>query len=320
MMRRVLLRGTDLELSPIALGTVKAGIAWSGSEADRLLDMYLDLGGNVLDTARVYTPPKEGCSEQVLGEWLQSSGKRHQVVIVSKGGHPRLDSMTVPRMDAASMSADLEASLRALHVDEIDLYLYHRDAPGMPVGMLLEQMESFRRAGKIRWYGCSNWTTARMEEAAVYAKTHHLTGFVANECLYNIGVRHMGPLTDKTMVAADEAMLAYHRATGMGMLAYCGLCSGYFHRLAAEGPKAVQGKKYDTPGNRLVAECLNNVCREYGVTLSQAELAFLLAQPFNTVALAGVSRVEQLTDLMGAMSLNIPLEAFDCKKQLPSFR
>lgn len=311
MTRRIALRGTDLSLSPIALGTVKAGIAWSGREADALLDAYLDMGGNVLDTARVYTPPKEGCGEQVLGQWLRHSGKRRQVVLVSKGGHPKLDSMTVPRMDRASMTADLEDSLRALGVDEIDLYLYHRDDPATPAGELVEQMEDFRRAGKIRWYGCSNWTTPRMEEAAAYARAHGLAGFVANECLYNVGVRHMGPLTDKTMVAADEAMLAYHRAAGMGMLAYCGLCSGYFHRLAAEGPEAVRGKKYDTPGNRRVAERLNAVCRDYGVTLSQAELAFLLAQPFDTVALAGVSRAEQLTDLMGAMALNIPIEAYE---------
>lgn len=311
MTRRIALRGTDLSLSPIALGTVKAGIAWSGREADALLDAYLDMGGNVLDTARVYTPPKEGCGEQVLGQWLRHSGKRRQVVLVSKGGHPKLDSMTVPRMDRASMTADLEDSLRALGVDEIDLYLYHRDDPATPAGELVEQMEEFRRAGKIRWYGCSNWTTPRMEEAAAYARAHGLAGFVANECLYNVGVRHMGPLTDKTMVAADEAMLAYHRAAGMGMLAYCGLCSGYFHRLAAEGPEAVRGKKYDTPGNRRVAERLNAVCRDYGVTLSQAELAFLLAQPFDTVALAGVSRAEQLTDLMGAMALNIPIEAYE---------
>lgn len=311
MTRRIALRGTDLSLSPIALGTVKAGIAWSGREADALLDAYLDMGGNVLDTARVYTPPKEGCGEQVLGQWLRHSGKRRQVVLVSKGGHPKLDSMTVPRMDRASMTADLEDSLRALGVDEIDLYLYHRDDPATPAGELVEQMEEFRRAGKIRWYGCSNWTTPRMEEAAAYARAHGLAGFVANECLYNVGVRHMGPLTDKTMVAADEAMLAYHRAAGMGMLAYCGLCSGYFHRLAAEGPEAVRGKKYDTPGNRRVAERLSAVCRDYGVTLSQAELAFLLAQPFDTVALAGVSRAEQLTDLMGAMALNIPIEAYE---------
>lgn len=311
MMRRIALRGTDLSLSPIALGTVKAGIAWSGREADALLDAYLDMGGNVLDTARVYTPPKEGCGEQVLGQWLRHSGKRRQVVLVSKGGHPKLDSMTVPRMDRASMTADLEDSLRALGVDEIDLYLYHRDDPATPAGELVEQMEDFRRAGKIRWYGCSNWTTPRMEEAAAYAKAHGLSGFVANECLFNVGIRHMGPLADKTMVAADEAMLAYHRAAGMGMLAYCGLCSGYFHRLAAEGPEAVRGKKYDTPGNRRVAERLNAVCRDYGVTLSQAELAFLLAQPFDTVALAGVSRAEQLTDLMGAMALNIPIEAYE---------
>lgn len=311
MTRRVALKGTDLRLSPIALGTVKAGIAWSGREADALLDAYLDMGGNVLDTARVYTPPHEGCSEQVLGDWLRRSGKRDRVVIVSKGGHPAIESMTTPRMDRASMTADLEASLRALGTDVIDLYLYHRDDPATPAGVLVEQMEDFRRAGKIRWYGCSNWTTPRMAEAAAYAQAHGLPGFAANECLYNVGVRHMGPLPDKTMVAADDAMLAHHRVTGMGMLAYCGLCSGYFHRLMAEGVEAVRGKKYDTPGNRRVAERLNAVCRDYGVTLSQAELAFLLAQPFDTVALAGVSRVEQLTDLMGAMALSIPLSAYE---------
>ena len=99
------------------------------------------MGGNLYDTARVYSdwiPPETGRSERVIGDWLSRSGKRHDVVLITKGGHP---DMTVPspdmhnsRVSAENMRADLELSLKTLRTDYIDLYFYHRDNEDISAG------------------------------------------------------------------------------------------------------------------------------------------------------------------------------------------
>lgn len=175
-MKKITLMNTDLELSPMGMGCVNAGIKWDGEDAYRIFDAFLDMGGNVYDTARVYSdwiPSEIGRSERVLGQWLRQSGKRHDVILLTKGGHPDMTSATpdmhASRISAENMRTDLELSLRALGTDYIDIYFYHRDNEDVPVSELIDIMEDFRKQGKIRYYACSNWTTARMKEADAYA-------------------------------------------------------------------------------------------------------------------------------------------------------
>ena len=92
------------------------------------------------------------------------------------------------------MRQDLELSLAALGTDYIDVYFYHRDNEAIPAGELIEIMEEFRKEGKIRYYACSNWSTARMKEADAYAASKGYRGFVANEALFNIASASMRPL------------------------------------------------------------------------------------------------------------------------------
>ncbi len=297
MLHHLLIPGTDLQVSPVALGTVKAA-AWTQNEADAIFDTYLGYGGNIIDTARVYTPPAMGVSEERIGQWFRASHKRNQVVLVTKGGHPDIQHMHTSRMDAAAMRQDLEQSLQALGVETVDLYFYHRDDESQPVGALLACMEQFRQEGKIRWYGCSNWRASRVEEAWHYAQEHGFHGFVANQCEYNVGVQFMKPAKDDTMVAVNEAMLRFHEEKQFTLMAYCSLCGGFFHKLLAQGVEAVREKRYLTEQNLKVADRLAALQVKYHATLSQVELGFLLTQSFPTVALAGVSKPEQLHDLM----------------------
>ena len=155
---------TDLTFHPLGLGTVNAGLAWDGADADRIFDTFLDMGGSLIDTAHVYSDwvkPERARSERAIGDWLQRSGKRNHIVLVTKGGHPDMTSehpdMHISRMKKEDMRSDLESSLRQLRTDHIDIYFYHRDDVNQPVEELVEVMEEFRRQGKIRYYGCSNW-------------------------------------------------------------------------------------------------------------------------------------------------------------------
>ena len=136
---------TDLgTLFPLALGTATGNRRWAEGPA-AVFDAFLDLGGNVIDTARVYSALSK--SEEAIGKWFRESGKRSRVILVSKGGHPPLfpfPRMHHPRLGAKEMRKDLEASLLALGTDCIDIYLYHRDNPKEPAAALAEVMNVFR--------------------------------------------------------------------------------------------------------------------------------------------------------------------------------
>lgn len=311
MEQTILLKGTDLRVSPIAMGTVNAGLDWDGAEADQILNHYVDHGGNLIDTARVYNDwvgTEAGRSERVIGEWLRRCPRRQEIVLMTKGGHPNKDSMDVSRMGQADMEHDLNLSLSVLGVDCIDIYFYHRDDTERSVDELLERMEGFRRSGKIRYYGCSNWSAERMAQAEAYAACHGLRGFVANQNLYNMGAKYMKPYDDATMIAVDSHALSFFRQSNITLMPYFGICSGFFHKLIA-GNDSVKESCYYTEGNLLLAKKILNLCQFYHCTISQALLGFFLVQDFTMIPLAGAASIAQLDDIMH--STDIPFQKKD---------
>jgi aryl-alcohol dehydrogenase-like predicted oxidoreductase len=304
---------TDLKVSRIALGTVNAGLAYDGEDADRLFNLYLDLGGNVIDSARVYfdwVPPEKGRSERVLGDWFRRKKKRNKVVLITKGGHPDKDSIHVSRMSQPDMEHDITLSLNSLGTDCIDIYFYHRDDLSQSVGELLERLEGFRKEGKIRYYGCSNWTTERMIEADAYAKGHGLRGFIANQMLFNFGSKYMKPFDDDTMVTMDDAMLAYHKKNPNTIaMPYFGVCSGFFHLLAAGKEEEVKNSPYYTPRNLELSKKVDQLRKKYDASISQVLTGFYMVQDFSIIPLVGSIDADQLRDAMG--TLNHSFDAAD---------
>ncbi len=316
-MKHIVIPDTDLKLSPIGFGCVNAGLKWDGKEADYLFDAFLDMGGNVYDTARVYSdwvPPEIGRSERVIGDWLARSQKRDRVVIVTKGGHPDMTcekpDLHRNRVTAKEMRHDLELSLKALRTDCIDIYFYHRDDESISVEELVETMDTFAKEGKIRYYGCSNWSTQRMEAAAVYCKEKGIKGFVSNQALYNVGYKYMNPLEDDTLVYMDEGMQKFH-AEHPGNLAmpYMGVCGGFFNKFIEIGEESVKDSPYYTEGNIRVAHRLKEIMEKYGATATQAVLGFFTCQDFACLPLYGPRGVESLQEACD--TFEIPFEKED---------
>lgn len=311
MKKNIIIPNTDLNVLPLGLGTALAGLSFDGQEADRLFDTFLYLGGNMIDTARVYSDwvkPEIGRSERVIGDWLHRSKKRHETVIVTKGGHP---DMTVEnpdlhqnRMGREDMRHDLEASLRALQTDYIDLYFYHRDDTSQPVEELIEGMEQFVREGKIRYYGCSNWSTKRMEEADTYCKKMGYRGLAANQALYNMGSRYMKPLSDDTMVKADEGMLSYHKENANNVLMpYMGVCGGFFHKYITGGQEAVENSPYFVKENLEIAKRVKLLTGKYSATVSQVVLGFFTQQETFCIPLYGPKNIAQIEEAVGMLDI-----------------
>lgn len=314
-MKTVKIPDTDLALSGIGLGTALAGIKWSGEEGDRLLETYLAAGGNVIDTAHVYSdwiPGEIARAERVLGDWIRRrGGKRDDFILMTKGAHPRFESMTTGRLSREEVTSDLDLSLKKLGVDYVDVYFYHRDDESRTVEELIETMEGFRRAGKIRYYACSNWSTARMKEADAYCAEKGYRGFVANQAMYNAGVKYMGKYPDETMVICDEEMLDYHRNSRNLLIPYMGICGGFFHALEKKGKEAVKDNCFCTEGNLKVAEGLSGLCKEKGFSMTQALLGFIATRDFAMVPLAAASNEKQMADLVATLQTDFSAKDYD---------
>ncbi|HVN80174.1 MAG TPA: aldo/keto reductase, partial [Terriglobia bacterium] len=104
------IKDTDLNVSRIGMGSVDAGLAWDGAAAFDLLDAYVDFGGNFIDSARIYSDwvkPEVGRAERVIGDWIRRRKNHDDIVVMTKGGHPRLDSMSTSRLSRPEMESDL---------------------------------------------------------------------------------------------------------------------------------------------------------------------------------------------------------------------
>lgn len=318
MEKRILIPNTSLELCPIGLGTLSAGLKWDGKEADAIFAAYLDMGGNVVDTARVYqdwVPGEIGRSERVVGDWLRRSGKRDQIILMTKGGHPKntepTDDIHISRMTDGDMRKDLELSLRALQTDRIDVYFYHRDNTAQSIEDEIETMERFVKEGKIRYYACSNWTAQRMQEADAYCRKQGYRGFVADQAFLNIGMQYMNPLSDDTLTYLRGDIADYHRKNPNNLaIAYYCSAGGYFHRYLSQG--AAVDETYDTPGNRLVAQKLQKIADGRNTGITQALLGYVLCQDYNCMALYGPSSPARMMEAM--KTLDVPFTKEDYKE------
>ena len=296
---------TDLgELFPLALGTSVSIRKWGEEGPAKVFNTFLDNGGNVIDTARIYNFLSN--SEQILGSWFADAGRRKETILISKGGHPVL--VPVPdmhkfRLSREEMVQDLDESLRDLHTDYIDIYLYHRDDTARPVEELVETMQDFVRAGKIRYYGVSNWTLARIREAQAYCERMHYRGLVMNQSLFNIGSAGMLPPKDDTLLRIDAEMQAYHReiaGTPYDILAagYMANCSGFFQQYLSGGDENVRETTYLTDANRKIAEELTASAAASGRSITQEVLNFYNTLDFPCLALFGPRNSQGLLEAM----------------------
>jgi aryl-alcohol dehydrogenase-like predicted oxidoreductase len=310
-MRMVTLPNTELTVSALCLGTGALGTPeLPPDDAYRLLDTYVERGGNFLDTAHVYSdwiPGTKSASEKTIGAWLKRTGLRDRIVIATKGAHPRLESMHISRLSPGDIATDVQESLDYLGVDTIDLYWLHRDAPAVPVGEILDALNTHIRAGQIRSIGCSNWSVGRIQAALEYAESHGLAGFAANQPMWSLATPNY-PLFDTTLAAMDDETMAFHRRTSMAVIPYSSQAQGFFSKLERGGKAALPPADvslYYNEANVRRMERAKTLAERYDVPISRIALAYLLHQPFTVVPIVGCKTVETLEDSLAA--LDVPL-------------
>lgn len=301
-MKILSLPGTDLRVSSLCLGTADMGTRIRRETAFRMLDTFVERGGNFLDTAKIYAdwlPVERSLSEKLLAAWVSNRGLQGKVVIATKGAHFDLDRPSVSRVRPEAIAADIRASREHLQVAQIDLYYLHRDDPDFPVGELVSAMDEQVKAGTIRHWAVSNWRAERIRAAREYARLHHLADMVANQPLWNLAAIEPNALSDPTLVVMDDAMKAEHRQSGMAVIPYSAQANGYFNKLA-EGRRAelnsLHRKMYENPENERRFERLQVIMEKRGLTVTQVVLGYLRAHPFPVIPIVGCQSMEQLAD------------------------
>ena len=301
------LGASDLKIAPLVLGGNVFGwtadMAASFAVLDAFVDGARDIGGTMIDTADAYSAwvpgHRGGESETVIGEWLRTSGKRDQVLIATKVG--MLPGDGGDKLAPARIAAACDASLRRLGTDRIDLYFAHRDDDAVPQEAVAEAFAKLVQAGKVRVLGASNFHAGRLRSAVEGARAAGLPHYQVLQPEYNLISRETfeGELQD------------YCVEYNIGVVPYRGLASGFLtgkYRSADDLEKSVRGGRIKDllAGKGLgVLAAMDAVAGETGATLAQVALAWLMAQPGVTAPIASATSVEQLRDLLPAMTLDL---------------
>jgi len=311
-MRRRRIGETDLEASCLCLGGALFGSTLSEGESFALMDAFVEMGGNFLDTAHGYADWVEGfrglcISEKTIGRWMKSRGNRDSMLVGTKGGWVNFRTRAL-MSSREELLTQIERSLRELQADCIDIYWLHRDDPKYPVSHFIDLLNEECDLGHIRCFGCSNWTVARIREANAYAAAHDMRGFTANQMWWSLAVPDLDAYGDPTTVGMDDEGMRLHRETGIVAVPYSSQAKGFFNKLDRQGLEGMDGFCRRIFGSRQNVERLprvKEVAASLDASIAQVVLAWLLAQPFLTIPVIGCRTIEQLRDTVKATQVEL---------------
>ncbi|SEB88771.1 Predicted oxidoreductase [Rhizobiales bacterium GAS188] len=298
---------SEIMVSPLCFGGNVFG--WTADEATSfaLLDAFVGAGFNFIDTADVYSSwvpgHKGGESETIIGRWLKARGNRAKVVIATKFGWEMGPGQK--GLSKAYMRSAVEASLKRLQTDYIDLYQSHVDDADTPQAETLEGYAELIKAGKIRAIGASNFTAQRLADALAVSAENGLPRYESLQPLYN--------LYDREVYEAELEPLC--RANEVGVINYYSLAAGfltgkYRRKEDLEGRPRGQrvGKYLDERGLRILA-ALDAVAGDLGATPAQVAIAWLMARPGITAPIASATSLAQFADFEPAARLRLDAAA-----------
>lgn len=306
---------TGTQVSVLCLGAMTFGEASEGSmmhkvgsdeaESFAVLDRALEAGINFVDTADVYG--QDGLSERVFGSWIASRKARDRVVVATKG---RFRMAPGPNGTGASrmrIARAIDASLERLGTDRIDLYQIHMQDLKTPEEEVVRALDDAARAGKIVYFGASNYAAYRLMESLWISDRRSLDRFVSLQAHYNLATR-----------ALEREHVPLCAKFGLGILPWsplaAGLLTGKYRRGQSppEGSRFAQWKEryksFDSARNWDIVEALVKVADELEKTPSQVALAWLLGRPAVSSVIFGARNVAQLEDNLGAGDLVLPDE------------
>lgn len=298
---------TGLKVSEICLGTQTFG--WGADEATAftLADRFVEAGGNFFDTSNIYN---EGQSEMMLGNWLKSRGNRSQLVIASKVFFPVGEGPNDTGLTRKHIFEQIDASLRRLQTEYIDLYQMHCWDASTPLEETLRALDDLVRAGKVRYIGASNYTASQLTRAIMLSQ---MQGWARFDCLqpeYSLLVR-----------STEWELLPLCRSEGIGVIAWSPLAGGWltgkYRRGQRPPPDSRVGRADrwdDLPEQResertwQIIDALMEISESLGKTPAQIALNWLLQQPGVTAPIIGARTLKQLEENLGSVGWALSAE------------
>lgn len=299
---------SGVKVSPLCLGCMNFGDPTDEKESIRIIHRALDAGINFIDTANVYNG---GVSEEIVGRAL--TGRRDEVVLATKVHGPMGDGPNDRGNSRYHIMMQVEASLRRLNTDRIDLYQLHRPDPDTPMDEQLSVLTDLVRQGKVRYIGTSTFPSCTLCESLWISEKNNFERFVCEQPPYNILSR-----------AIERDVLPFCRKQGFAVIPWSPLAGGWLtgkYRKGRDLPEESRGARrawdLQSPACRErleVVEKLMDVVEnrhKSGATLSQFALAWLLHQPGVTSPIIGPRTMEHLEDHLGALDVELSRDALD---------
>ncbi|HEY2707523.1 MAG TPA: aldo/keto reductase [Caulobacteraceae bacterium] len=306
----VTLGRSGLKVSRACLGAMNFGTSETApcneADAKRIIDAFLDGGHNFIDTANVYTG---GESEEVVGRAV--AGKRDSVVIATKARGAKGPGPNDVGLSRVHLTRALDASLKRLGTDYIDLYQMHHFDPDTPLEESMDTLAGFVRAGKVRYIGCSNFTGSQMVECQWAAERNRGVPLTSLQPRYSLIARDI-----------ETDILPTAERHGLGTLIYSplggGILTGKYQRGAAPAADTRYGRRMGRPGmaqmvltdrNFEIVEALEDVAVELGATPVAVAIAWCLTRRGVTSIITGPRTMQQLQDYLPGFELKLPDEA-----------
>ncbi|MEO3810463.1 aldo/keto reductase [Sphaerisporangium sp. B11E5] len=299
---------TGVQVSTLVLGAMNFGTIGrtTQDEATAIVDAALEAGINLIDTADMYS---DGQSEEMVGKAI--AGRRDDIVLATKACMPMGDDRNHRGASRRWLITELDASLRRLGVDHVDLYQIHRWDPATSDEETLSALTDLQRAGKIRYFGSSTFPAYRLVQAQWAARDHHLSRYVTEQPSYSILQRGI-----------ETHVLPVTQQYGLGVLAWSPLASGWLSGAVREGRQfttnrsALLPERFDLsiPSNRArldAVELLAKIADEAGLTLIQLALGFVTAHPAVTSAIIGPRTLDHLHAQLAAADTALSPDLLD---------
>ena len=308
-MEYVNLGQTGLKVSGVCLGCMTYGVPdrgahpWSLDEEKSrpLIKQALELGINFFDTANTYS---DGTSEEIVGRALRDFARREEIVLATKVFYPMREGANARGLSRKSIMIEIDASLRRLGTDYVDLYQIHRWDKHTPIEETLEALHDVIKAGKARYIGASSMYSWQFSKAQYTARQNGWTPFASMQNHYNLLYRE-----------EEREMMPLCGAEGVGVIPWSPLARGRLTRAWDETTKRTESDEFGktlytaTPdADRKIVERVSEIAAQRGVPRAQVALAWLAQKPCVTAPIVGASKPHHLDDAVAALSLNLTPE------------